>query len=147
MTNQDPVQYPSGPDDAAATAGQGDAALGHRTWAIAEGYLSGRSRGPEDLRSHETICVLNTGDEDAEVELTIYFDDREPVGPFRLSVPARRTLHQWLNHLEDPEPIPTDTDYAMVLRASVPVVVQHTRLDSREPAAALLSTVAFPVSG
>lgn len=119
--------------------------LGHRTWAIPEGYIPGRSSGPEDMTSHETVCLLNTGDQDAEVELTAYFSDREPAGPYRLQVPARRTLHQWLNDLEDPEPIPTDTDYAMVLRADVPVVVQHTRLDSREPANALLSTLAFPV--
>jgi hypothetical protein len=61
-------------------------------------------------------------------------------------VPARRTLHQWLNELDEPEPIPTDTDYAMVLHSDVPVVVQHSRLDSREPANALLSTLAFPVT-
>jgi hypothetical protein len=122
------------------------APLGHRTWAIPEGYIPGRSSGPEDMQSHETVCVLNTGDEDASVELTVYFDDREPAGPYRLQVPARRTLHQWLNDLDDPEPIPTDTDYAMVLRADVPIVVQHTRLDSREPANALLSTLAFPVA-
>lgn len=120
--------------------------LGHRTWAIPEGYIPGRSSGPEDMESHETVCLLNTGDQDAQVDLTVYFSDREPAGPYRLRVPARRTLHQWLNELDEPEPIPTDTDYAMVLRSDVPVVVQHSRLDSREPANALLSTLAFPVT-
>lgn len=120
--------------------------LGHRTWAIPEGYIPGRSSGPEDMESHETVCLLNTGDQDAGVDLTIYFSDREPAGPYRIRVPARRTVHQWLNELDDPEPIPTDTDYAMVLRSDVPVVVQHSRLDSREPANALLSTLAFPVA-
>jgi hypothetical protein len=118
--------------------------LGHRTWAIPEGYIPGRSSGPEEMESHETVCLLNTGDQDAQVDLTVYFSDREPAGPYRLRVPARRTLHQWLNELDEPEPIPTDTDYAMVLRSDVPVVVQHSRLDSREPANALLSTLAFP---
>ena len=122
-------------------------AVGHRTWAIPEGYIPGRSSGAEDMESHETVCVLNTGDRDASVEVTVYFADREPVGPYRLTVPARRTLHQWCNELEDPEPIPTDTDYAMVVRSDVPVVVQHTRLDSRQAENALLSTVAFPVTG
>jgi hypothetical protein len=137
----------SGPQEARATDAGVGAGLGHRTWAIAEGYIPGRSRGPEDMRSHETLCILNTSEDDADLELTVYFSDREPAGPYHLHVPARRTSHQWLNTLEGPEPIPTDTDYAMVLRASVPVVVQHSRLDSREPAGALLSTVAFPVSG
>ncbi len=122
-------------------------AVGHRTWAIPEGYIPGSSSGPDDMESHETVCLLNTGDRDAAVELTVYFADREPAGPYRLTVPAERTLHQWLNELDDPEPIPPDTDYAMVVRSDVPVVVQHTRLDSRQAENALLSTVAFPVTG
>jgi hypothetical protein len=60
-------------------------------------------------------------------------------------VPARRTRHVRFNDLKDPEPIPEDTDYSSVIVSSVPVVVQHTRLDSRQPALALLSTIAFPV--
>jgi hypothetical protein len=120
-------------------------AVGHRTWAIPEGYIPGRSSGPDDMQSHETVCLLNTGDQDAVVELTAYFADRDPAGPYRLTVPAERTLHQWLNELEDPEPIPPDTDYAIVVRSDVPIVVQHTRLDSRQAENALLSTMAFPV--
>jgi|SRR5690554_4309111 len=121
-------------------------ALGHRVWAIAEGWIPGRSTGPEEMESHETVSFLNTSDEDAEVELTIYFADREPAGPYRVDVPARRTLHLWFNDLDDPEPIPLETDYASVIRSTVPIVVQHTRLDSREPANALLSTMAYPVT-
>lgn len=45
------------------------------------------------------------------------------------TVPARRTRHVRFNDLEDPEP------------------VQHTRLDSRQAESALLSTMAYPVSG
>jgi hypothetical protein len=60
-------------------------------------------------------------------------------------VPARRTRHVRFNDLKDPEPIPEDADYSSVIVSSVPVVVQHTRLDSRQPALALLSTIAFPV--
>lgn len=122
-------------------------AVGHRTWAIPEGYIPGRSSGPDDMESHETVCLLNTSDRDAAVELTVYFSDREPAGPYEIPVPARRTVHQWLNELEDPEPIPPDTDYAMVVRSDVPIVVQHTRLDSRQAENALLSTMAFPVTG
>ena len=47
------------------------------------------------------------------------------------------------NGLADPEPVPTDTDYASVIESDVPVVVQHTRLDSRQAENALLSTVAY----
>jgi hypothetical protein len=119
-------------------------AIGKTVWAIAEGYIPSESTGPApQMTSHETACLLNAGDADAHVEITIYFKDREPAGPYRLTVPARRTLHQRFNALDDPEPVPRDTDYASVIRSDVPIVVQHTRLDSRQPANALLSTIAY----
>jgi hypothetical protein len=118
--------------------------IGRTRWAIAEGYIPGDSTGPEpEMTSHETLCFLNTGDQDAAVEITLYFEDREPAGPYRLTVPARRTVHQWINDLDDPEPVPKDTDYAMLVEADVPIVVQHTRIDTRQAEAALLSTIAF----
>jgi hypothetical protein len=118
--------------------------VGHRRWAIAEGYVPGWSNSPEPLfTSHETACLLNVSDQDAHVEITVFFSDREPVGPYRLTIPARRTLHVRFNELEDPEPIPVDTDYASVIESDVPVVVQHTRLDSRQAENALLSTIAY----
>ena len=44
----------------------------------------------------------------------------------------------------EPEAIPRDTDFASLIESDVPIVVQHTRLDSRQPALALMSTIAFP---
>lgn len=121
------------------------AALGHTRWTIAEGHIPGASTGPEPaMTSHETACLLNTSAEDAHVEITLYFSDREPLGPYRATVPARRTLHLRFNDLDDPEPVPRDTDYASVIESSVPIVVQHSRLDSRQAENALLSTIAFP---
>jgi len=119
-------------------------AIGHRRWAIAEGYIPEESHGPEpEMTSHETACLLNTSDEDAHVEITIYFSERDPLGPYRLTVPARRTKHVRFNDLKEPASVPRATDYASVIKADVPIVVQHTRLDSRQSANALLSTIAF----
>ncbi len=119
--------------------------VGVREWVIAEGYIPSESHGPQpQMTSHETVCILNTGDQDAHIEMTIYYADRDPVGPYKITVPARRTKHLRFNNLKDPEPIPRDTDYSSVIRSDVPVVAQHTRLDSRQANNALLSTVAYP---
>ena len=118
--------------------------IGKKTWAIAEGYIPGWSNGPEPaMLSHESVCILNVSDSDAHIQLTIYYSDREPSGPYRLMVPARRTLHQRFNNLSDPESIPSDTNYSCVIRSDVPVVCQHTRLDSRQAENALISTIAY----
>jgi hypothetical protein len=118
--------------------------IGRRRWAIAEGYIPSESTFSERaLLSHETACLLNAGDRDAHVSIMLFFKDREPVGPYRVTVAARRTLHLRFNDLDDPQPVPRDTDYASVFEADVPIVVQHTRLDSRKAELALLSTVAY----
>ena len=118
--------------------------IGHRRWAIAEGYIPGDSSSDDHaFVSHETACILNAGDADAHVTITLFFADREPIGPYRVTVPARRTKHLRFNDLEDPEKAPRDTDYSSVIESDVEIVVQHTRLDSRKSELALLSTTAF----
>src|SRR4051794_20666555 len=105
--------------------------IGARQWVIADGYIPARSTGPEpEMTSHESASMLNTGEVDAHVELVAFFADREPAGPFRVTVPARRTLHVRINELRDPEQIPPATEYALSIVSDVSIVVQHTRLDS-----------------
>ncbi len=118
--------------------------IGALRWAIADGYIPAWSNGPEpEFLSHEALNILNAGDADAHVTLTLFYADREPAGPYRLTVPARRTLHQRTNELADPEPVPLGKGYAALLELDVPVVVQHTRLDSRQAENGLFSTLAF----
>ena len=115
-------------------------APGRTRWIIPEGFIPSESLpgAGRPLISHEAACILNAGDEDAAIEIMVYFTDREPVGPYRVTVGARRTLHLRFNELDDPVPVPLDTDYASVISSNVPVVVQHTRLDSRRAEVALL---------
>jgi hypothetical protein len=118
--------------------------IGKKRWAIAEGYIPSWSNGPEpQMLSHETVCLLNASDRDAHIRITIFFSDREPAGPYNVVVAARRTKHLRFNDLDDPETIPLDTDYASLIESDVPIVVQHTRLDSRQAENALLSTIAY----
>lgn len=121
--------------------------IGHRRWAIAEGYIpSGSVSKDHALVSHEAVCLLNGGPSEAKIEITLYFTDRDPVGPYRVTLGAQRTLHLRFNDLDDPAPVPRDTSYASVIESSVPIVVQHTRLDSRHPNIALLSTIGYAES-
>ena len=119
--------------------------IGLRSWAIAEGYIPEYSvSGERPLISHETFCVLNTGAAEADIIVVICFADRDPAGPYRFAVPGNRTRHFRVNDFCDLEPVPRGTDFAAVIEASVPVVVQHTRLVSRDPHISLRSTIAFP---
>jgi hypothetical protein len=118
--------------------------LGRTRWAIAEGYIPSESSFSDPaLVSHETACILNAGDRTANIRITIFFSDREPAGPYLINIAARRTLHLKFNDLNDPKPVPRDTAYSSVFESDVPIVVQHTRLDSRRAEVSLLSTTAY----
>ena len=118
-------------------------AIGRKRWAIPEGYIPSQSVSQDRaLLSHETACILNANNKDANVAVTVFFANREPV-TYRVKVSARRTLHLRFNDLKDPEPVPLDTDYSSVFESDQPIVVQHTRLDSRRAEISLLSTIAY----
>jgi hypothetical protein len=118
--------------------------VGRKTWAIAEGSIPAWSHGPTpEFLSHEAFCILNVTDEEARVELTIYYADREPVGPYVFQIGARRTHHFRFNNLTDPAPVPLGTSYASLFESNVPIVIQHTRLDSRQEKNALMTTIAY----
>ncbi|NKF24404.1 sensory rhodopsin transducer [Solimonas marina] len=119
--------------------------IGKRQWAIAEGFLPdpGPHADDPELRSHETACILNANERDVVLVITVFFRDRDTAGPYRIQIPARRTLHLRFDQLIDPEPIPRNTDYACVIEADQPVVIQHTRLDARPGERALITTMAY----
>lgn len=89
------------------------------------------------------MCILNAGYDDTHVEITIFYNNRDPAGPYKRSVSALRTLHVRFNNLAVVETILLGTDYAGVIESDVPIVVQHTRLDSGQSEKALLSTIAY----
>ena len=104
--------------------------IGKKTWVITESSITTVNREPEPgLISHETASILNVSDKTARLVITLYFSDREPAGPYEFEIPPRRTKYISFNDLNDPEPIPRDTVFSIVILADIPVVVQHARLN------------------
>ena len=84
----------------------GDTHEGNRSEDLGDpgGLYSRLSNGPEpEFTSHETVCLLNTADQDAHILITVFFSDREPAGPYAITVAARRTKHVRFNDLRDPK--------------------------------------------
>lgn len=122
--------------------------FGATCWVIPERFIPDFSMVNADrpLVSHEAARILNAGQADAHVSITLYFTDRAPIGPCRLTVGAERTLHVRFNELDAPQPVPARTDYASVIESDVPIVVQHARLDSRAAEISLMTTMAWPAN-
>jgi hypothetical protein len=105
-------------------------AHGKLSWYVPDAYLPAQSS--EAAPSHESACVLNAGADDAHVRFTFFFEDREPLGPVELVVGGRRTWHV---RLDDPAQLgglelPVGVPYAYTVESDVPIVVQHSRLDT-----------------
>lgn len=122
-------------------------AYGKKVWLIPDTYLNSISKN-ENL-SHEAICVLNTSDVDAVIDLTLFFEDREPVTSFKSSCPAMRTHHIRMDKIRNDagEPIPHDVPYAVLVESNTPIVVQYSRLDTSAAEMALMTTIAYSVDG
>ena len=116
---------------------------GSRKWFIPDGFWHSRSNGV--FPSHEAICVLNTGKNTADIEVTLFFEDREKMDGFRITVQGERTRHIRMDRMltEDGHMVPIDIPYAMVVESSVPIIVQYTRMDTSQAEMALMTTIAY----
>ena len=73
--------------------------------------------------SHEAACLLNSSDTDALVIITVFFADREPAGPYKLTVPARRSKHVPVQRAERPRANPAQHGILTTLiESNVPMV-------------------------
>jgi hypothetical protein len=119
--------------------------IGAKVWIIPDSYLPDQSTG--ELKSHESTCVLNLSSRPAKVKLTVYFEDCEPLEGFEATCPPLRTVHIRLDSLKNRrgEAIPVAKPMALKVESDVAVVIQHTRLDSTQPALALMTAMAFPL--
>ena len=121
-------------------------AYGKKNWLIPDTYLNSVSKNQNI--SHESVCVLNTSDTDAEIKLTLYFEDREKRGDFKSFCGAGKTHHIRLDKIksaETGEPIPRDVPYAILVESNIEIVVQYSRLDTSAAEMALMTTMAYPV--
>ncbi len=117
--------------------------LGKKVWLIADGFMSNTKI--DGYVSHEAVCVLNLSEEKAEIKLTIYFEDREPMSHFTAFCLPNRTNHIRLDKIQNDkgETIPKDVPYAILIESDVPVVCQHSRMDVSNSNIALMTTVAY----
>lgn len=119
---------------------------GARVWIVPDGFLPEKSSGLQE--SHEAICILNTSSEEARLRVSVYFEDREPMKDIPVTVSPERTLHVRLDlpeHLDGAE-VPRGVPYALRVESSVPITVQHSRMDTSQEALTLMTTMAYPVS-
>jgi hypothetical protein len=96
------------------------------------------------LKGHESLIVLNMNEVDASIVLTLYFTDKGPVELAPMKVDANRVRCFRLDHADEIGiQIPRETQYALRVKADVPVVAQYGRLDTRQQNMAFYTVMGF----
>jgi len=115
---------------------------GSKVWMLGDGYYPADSVG---MKSHESVCALNTTAQPAQLKLTLYFEDCAPMTGFAYTVAAQRCAHIRMDALKNDagEGVPTDVPYAILLESDTPVAVQYSRMDTRQAEMALMTTMGY----
>lgn len=118
---------------------------GSKTWFIPDGFYSSTSSGTQ--KSHDAICVLNSGNKDANISITLYFEARDKMQGFYASCGAERTNHIRMDKIKDKNgnSVPMDVPYAMMVESDVEIIVQYSRMDTTQAEMALMTTMAYPL--
>jgi hypothetical protein len=117
---------------------------GSKKWSFAAGNIPFHSTGIEPtFTSNDRIAILNINSQNAEIIITIYYEDQEEMTNYNIVVGARRVRKIRFNDLIDPLPITLERPYGFLIESSVPVVVQFTRMNTGAAALASLCTTAY----
>ncbi len=117
---------------------------GRNVWLFPDGELPEADKDSL-YEAHEALIILNTSDKDANMRLTIYFEDREPILGISLMAKARRVK---CVRLDKPEQIgnftiPKHVQYALRLESDVKIVATFGRLDTSSDKLAFYVGIAF----
>ena len=117
--------------------------LGKKVWLIADGFMSNIKT--EEYVSHEAVCVLNLSKQESLIDLTIYFEDREPMMGFKANCQPEHTNHIRLDKIKNSvgECILKEKLYAVLVESNVPIVCQHSRMDVSDSNMTLMTTIAY----
>lgn len=118
---------------------------GNTVWVFPDGDLP--PPGDREPHGHESLIIVNLTATEAQVSFDIYFEDRPPVKGLTDTVGAERVrcfrMDKPLTAAGYRVPY---GQYALVVRSSVPVVVQLGRMDVRQPNLAYYTTMGFPAA-
>jgi hypothetical protein len=107
---------------------------GRKIWTFSAGCIPLHSTGYEPtFTSHDKIAVLNVTDQEAQVEMQILYENREPIKGYSFTVLPKRLRKIRFNDLIDPFPIPLESPFGFILQSTIDIIVQFSRMDTASP--------------
>lgn len=116
---------------------------GKKIWFFPDGERPPFGESP--LKGHESYVILNPNEVVAHIEITLYFEDRDPVRGICVTVEAERVRCLQTHNPEHfgEHTLSVETQYAAKITSDVPVIVQYGRLDPRQENLAYYTTMGY----
>ena len=117
--------------------------LGKKEWIIPDCELPLPGEG--EAQGHESVIIVNDNDKDAEIDVKLFFTDKDCYEGIKWHVGANRVRCFRMNRLEDMcgFEVPLCTQYAMKISSNVNVVIQYGRLDNTQANLAFYTTLGY----
>ena len=118
-------------------------AVGKKAWIIPDCELPPEGEGI--LKGHESVIVVNDTGKKAVIKVKLYFADKGAYEGITWEVEPQRVRCFRMNNPNDMSGyiVPLETQYAMKLESTQPIVVQYGRLDNRQANLAYYTTMAY----
>ncbi len=118
-------------------------AIGKKEWIIPDCELPHPGEGV--AKGHESVIIVNDTDTDAEIDVKIFFTDKDAYEEIKWQVKANRVRCFRTNNVDDMcgYVVPFETQYAMKLTSNTEIVVQYGRLDNTQANLAFYTTLAY----
>ena len=117
--------------------------IGKKLWLIPDCELPQPGEGV--AKGHESVIVVNDSDNDAVIDVKLFFTDKDFEHEIKWTVKKNRVRCFRMNRLEDMcgFEVPFETQYAMKLTSSENIVVQYGRLDNTQSNLAFYTTLGY----
>ncbi len=117
--------------------------VGKKNWIIPDCELPPEGEGA--LKGHESVIIVNDSNKPAIIKVKLYFADKECYNGITWTVEPQKVRCFRMNNVEDMcgFVVPMETQYAMKLESTQPIVVQYGRLDNRQVNLAYYTTLAY----
>ena len=117
--------------------------VGKKNWIIPDCELPPEGEGV--LKGHDSVIIVNDSNKPAIIKVKLYFADKECYNGITWTVEPQKVRCFRMNNVEDMcgFVVPMETQYAMKLESTEPIVVQYGRLDNRQTNLAYYTTLAY----
>jgi hypothetical protein len=117
---------------------------GKRVWFFPDGDRP--PAGDSPMKGHESFVILNPNEQEAHIQLTLYFEEEGPVRNITMTVKGERVKCFQTHNREHfgQHTLPVSKQYAVKIESDVPIIAQYGRLDARQENLAYYTSMGYP---